>query len=132
MANSYSAQNIASYFIYELNETYQFVNAIAIQQLLQQVDQLWNMQFGHSAFTEQTHCVQTTGYYVKEVQEAYAEHGNKHISLPAREWFLKYGEFQLVYRTYSVPAFTEEEQQAIDRIVERYAITSFESVAVAV
>lgn len=132
MANSYSAQNVASYFIYELNETYQFVNAIAIQQLLQQVDQLWNMQFGHSAFTEQTHCVQTTGYYVKEVQEAYAEHGNKHISLPAREWFLKYGEFQLVYRTYSVPAFTEEEQQAIDRIVESYAITSFESVAVAV
>lgn len=131
MANSYSAQNVASYFIYELNETYQFVNAIAIQQLLQQVDQLWNMQFGHSAFTEQTHCVQTTGYHVREVQEAYAEHGNKHISLPAREWFLKYGEFQLVYRTYSVPAFTVEEQQLIDRVVARYTMTEFESVVVA-
>ena len=132
MANIYSAQNVASYFIYELNETYQFVNAIAIQQLLQQVDQLWSTQFGHSAFTEQTHCVQTTGYYIQEVQEAYAEHGNKHISLPAREWFLKYGEFQLVYRTYSVPAFTNEEQAVINRIVDRYVTTAFEAIDIAV
>ena len=132
MANIYSAQNVASYFIYELNETYHFVNAIAIQQLLQQVDQLWYMQFGHTAFSEKTHKVQKTGFFIQEVQEAYAEHGNKHISLPAREWFLKYGEFQLIYRTYSVPAFSEEEQEIIDTIVDRYVTTAFDSINIAV
>lgn len=126
MENIYSAQNVASYFVYELNEKYQFVNAIAIQQLLQQVDQLWNKQFGHSAFMEQTHCVETTGYYVKEVYEAYAEHGNKHVPIPAKEWFLKFGEFQLVYRTYSVPDFTETEQSLINQVVDRYMSTTVE------
>lgn len=132
MANVYSAQNVTSYFIYELNETYQFINAIAVQQLLYQVDQLWMSSFGHSIFSEQTHCLQTFGYYIKEVHEAYAEHGNKHIPLPAREWFLKYGEFQLVYRTYSVPAFTEEEQKIVNEIINRYVTTTFDSVNIAV
>ena len=132
MANTYSAQNVASFFVYELNEAYLFINSISIQQLLQQVDKKWMQLFGHSAYLEKSHCMDTSGYYIKEVYEAYSEYGNKHISLPAREWFLKYGEFQLIYRTYGVPAFTEEEFQIIMEVVDNYRTTTYDNVNIAV
>jgi hypothetical protein len=130
MSNVYSAQNVAAYFVYDLNEVHTFVNQLSIQHLLQQVDQQWKKQFGHNAFHEQTHCLEAAGYYVKEVHEAYVENGYNHIALPAREWFLKYGEFQLVYRTYGIPAFTEQEQQLIDAVLDRYRGCAFDNIAV--
>lgn len=130
MGNVYSAQNVAAYFVYELNEVHTFVNQLSIQHLLQQVDKVWRKQFGHSAFQEQTHCLEATGYYVQEVYDAYVENGYNHVTLPAREWFLKYGEFQLVYRTYGVPAFTEAEQSLIDSIVDCYRGCTVEDIAV--
>lgn len=132
MANVYSAQNVASFFIYELNEVYLFVNSFSIQQLLEQVDRKWKQSFGHSAYIEKSHCMDTSGYYVREVYETYSEYGNKHISLPASEWFLKYGEFQLIYRTYGVPAFTEEEKQIIIEVVDNYRTTTFDAGNIAV
>lgn len=130
MSNVYSAQNVAAYFVYDLNEVHTFVNQLSIQHLLQQVDEVWKKQFGHSAFQEQSHCLDTTGYYVKEVYEAYAENGYNHVALPAREWFLKYGEFQLVYRTYGIPAFTEQETSLINAILDRYRGCAFDTIAV--
>ena len=130
MGNVYSAQNVASYFVYELNEVHTFVNQLSIQHLLQQVDQAWIKSFGHNAYHEQTHCLDAAGYYVKEVFEAYVENGYNHVTLPAREWFLKYGEFQLVYRTYGVPAFTAQEQLIVNSIIDRYRGCAFEDIAV--
>lgn len=130
MGNVYGAQNVAAHFVYELNEVHTFVNQLSIQHLLQQVDIEWHKAFGHSAYYEQVHCMQSTGYSVKEVYEAYVENGNNHVALPAREWFLKYGEFQLVYRTYGVPAFTEQEQTIINGILDRYRGCAFDDIAV--
>jgi hypothetical protein len=131
MGNVYSAQNVAAHFVYELNEVHTFINQISIQLLLKQVDKAWQQAFGHSAYHEQVHCLDSTGYYVQEVYEAYLENGFNHVSLPAREWFLKYGEFQLVYRTYGVPAFTEPEQKIVDAILDRYRDSSaYDDIAV--
>lgn len=132
MGNVYSAQNVASYFIYELNEVHTFVNQISIQQLLKQVDELWKQVFGHSAYSETTHTLEITGYYVKEVYDAYVENASNHISVPAREWFLKYGEFQLVYRTYAIPAFSQKEELLVQKVLEAYRTVSFIDVDIAV
>ncbi|KOY84102.1 hypothetical protein I6G82_16510 [Lysinibacillus macroides] len=119
MGNTYSAQNIASYFIYELNEGHVFVNNKAIQHLLASVEKQWQQAFGHTAFHEQTYA-QEEGYIVKEVFEAYQVYGVSHISLPATEYFLKYGAFQLVERTYAVPNFTEEEKDLVQQVLTQY------------
>ena len=120
MGNVYSAQNVAAYFVYELNEVHTFVNQISIQHLLGQVNAMWKKAFGHSAFSEVTHDLEVTGYAVKEVYDAYKEHGTNHLAEPAKEWYLKYGEFQLVYRTYGVPSFTKKEEKIVKKVLDAY------------
>ena len=119
MGNVYSAQNVAAYLVYELNDVHTFVNQIAIQHLLADVDAMWQKVFGHCAFSESTHSLDT-GYFVKEVFEAYEEYGNNHIPTPAKEWYLKYGEFQLILRPYGIPAYTEKETIVVNKIISRY------------
>ncbi|MEC1178580.1 hypothetical protein P9B03_08810 [Metasolibacillus meyeri] len=119
MGRTYSAQNIASYIVYDLNETSTFVNAQAIQSVLAIVEKMWMKVFGHSAFLEAT-CDLSNGYIVKEVYDAYVEHGDNHIALPAKEWFLRYGEFQLIQRTYAVPAFSAVEEKIVQSILQNY------------
>ncbi|MGG2109037.1 hypothetical protein ABFY60_00805 [Lysinibacillus pakistanensis] len=53
------------------------------------------------------------GYTVKEVFEAYEKYGASHIPLPATEFYLKYGTFQLVERTYAIPNFTRDEIELV-------------------
>lgn len=120
MGNVYSAQNVAAYFVYELNEVHTFVNQISIQYLLGQVNAMWKKAFGHSAFSEITHDLEATGYVVKEVYDAYKEYGTNHLEEPAKEWYLKYGEFQLVHRTYGVPPFTKKEEMIAKKVLDRY------------
>lgn len=119
MGNIYSAQNIASYLIYELNDSYSFVNANALQYLLAEVDYKWQVTFGHSAYSEQVHTLKD-GYTVKEVYDAYAEHGLEHIATPAKEYFLPYGQFQLIERPYAVPNLTLQEQNIITSVIYVY------------
>lgn len=120
MGNTYSAQNVASYFIYELNEQRTFINAASVQYLLAKVETVWNEHFGHSAFCEKVWDYELHGYTVKEVFETYKEFGIHHLNLPAKDWFLEFGKFQLEYKTYSVPAFAVQEQMLINRIVDEY------------
>lgn len=120
MGNVYSAQNIAAYFIYELNDQNVFVNSATLQHLLEKVDLDWRSRFGHSAFSESIVSFATNKYVVKEVFEAYKEFGESHLKMPAKEWYLEYGKFQLIHRTYGVPAFTAEEQLLINNIVTKY------------
>ena len=131
MGNVYSAQHVAAYFVYELNEVHSFVNQISIQHLLGQVDAMWKKAFGHSAFSEITHDLEATSYIVKEVYDAYKENGTNHIEEPAKEWYLKYGEFQLVYRTYGIPPFTQKEEIIVKKVLDRYR-NSFSNIDVAV
>lgn len=128
MGNKYGAQNMTSYFVYELNEMYSFVNQTSLQHLLAEVEEKWQSTFGHSAFQEKVHS-KDCGYVIKEVYEAYKEHGSKHISLPATEIYLRYGTFQLIERTYSVPVFTPKEQKIIDSIINQYRLSIFENVS---
>lgn len=120
MGNIYSAQHVASYFIYELNELNTFINPLSLQHLLAEVEAKWQKVYGHNAFTEQTYSFKEDGYVVKEVYDAYQEIGEGHISLPAKEWYLKYGEFQLVYRTYGVPPYTDDELKTMNHIIDKY------------
>lgn len=120
MGNIYSAQHVASYFIYELNDLNIFISPLSLQHLLAEVEVKWQKIYGHSAFTEQTYSFKKEGYVVKEVHDAYQENGEGHISLPAKEWYLKYGEFQLVYRTYGVPPYTDGELKIMNRIIDKY------------
>ncbi|RHW35805.1 hypothetical protein D1B33_11930 [Lysinibacillus yapensis] len=120
MGNIYSAQNVAAYFIYELNEQRTFINAASLQYLLTKVEEVWREQFGHSAFREKVWNFDIHGYIVKEVADTYEESGIHHLFLPAKDWFLQFGQFQLQYKTYSVPAFTNQEQDLINRIVNEY------------
>ncbi|MEQ6357968.1 hypothetical protein ABNX05_25570 [Lysinibacillus sp. M3] len=119
MGNVYSAQNIASYLIYELNEGHVFVNNMSIQNILASVESKWQENFGHSAFKEIVY-VKEEGYTVKEVFEAYEGYGASHISLPATEYYLKYGTFQLVERTYAIPNFTLEEIRLVQQALTQY------------
>ncbi|MFP3919589.1 hypothetical protein U5N28_17450 [Lysinibacillus telephonicus] len=120
MGNIYSAQNIAAYFIYELNEQRVFINSEALQHLLAKVEMDWKSRFGHSAFSENVSSLTTSKYAVKEVYEAYKECGECHLQIPAKEWHLEYGKFQLVHRPYGVPAFTADEQMLINNIIAKY------------
>ncbi|MGN4125136.1 hypothetical protein ACMGD3_09015 [Lysinibacillus sphaericus] len=119
MGNVYSAQNIASYFIYELNESHEFVNNISIQSLLSIVEKKWYQTFGHTAFKETVHTKEGS-YAVREVFESYQAYGTNHISLPATEYYLKYGTFQLVERTYAIPNFTQEEEILVQVALAHY------------
>ena len=119
MGNVYSAQNVASYFIYELNESNEFVNCMSIQHLLATVEIRWQQTFGHTAFKEIVHAKEE-GYTVKEVLDTYAEHDENHIELPATEYYLKYGTFQLVERTYAVPNFTPVEEKIVQAALAQY------------
>ncbi|MFE3576340.1 hypothetical protein [Lysinibacillus sp. NPDC059133] len=119
MGNVYSAQNIASYLIYELNEGHVFVNNMSIQNILASVESTWQEIFGHSAFKEIVY-VKEEGYTVKEVFEAYEGYGASHIPLPATEYYLKYGTFQLVERTYAIPNFTLEEIGLVQQALTQY------------
>jgi len=119
MGNIYSAQNVASYLIYELNDTYSFVNANALQYLLGEVEYKWQTTFGHSAFSEQVQDLKD-GFAVKEVYDVYAENGLEHIAAPAKEYFLPYGQFQLIERPYAVPSLTTLEQSLIASVIRGY------------
>lgn len=119
MGNVYSAQNIASYLIYELNEGHVFVNNQSIQHILTLVERKWQQIFGHSAYQEQV-CTDDNGFMVKEVYETYEKYGVSHIQLPATEFYLKYGTFQLVERTYAIPNFTEEEICIVQQALKQY------------
>ncbi|WP_332647760.1 hypothetical protein [Lysinibacillus sp. 54212] len=132
MGNVYSAQNITAYFVYELNEVETFINQKVIQNLLAAVDTMWKKTFGHSAFSEETHDLASTGYVVNEVYEAYREHGGDHIVMPAKEWYLAYGQFQLVHRTYGIPAFTKKEEIIVRKIMDRYRAISSKKILIAV
>lgn len=120
MGNIYSAQNIAAYFIYELNEKGAFINSHSLQRLLAVVDKLWYKTFGHSAFKEETASFSESNYYVKDIYEAYEEFGNQHLTLPAKEWHLEYGQFQLVQRTYGVPVFTSKEALIVNSVLNKF------------
>lgn len=120
MGNIYSAQNVAAFFIYELNERKQFVNADALQYLLAEVESLWNEHYGHSTFSEEKANFIENPYIIKEVYETYKEYGQQHIELPAKEWYLEYGQFQLVYRTIGLPAFTAEEKLLMNIIMNKF------------
>jgi len=120
MGNVYNAHNVASYFIYELNELHTFINCTSLQHLLNEVDNKWGQIFGHSIYSEHAHSLNSDENAINEVLEAYQEHGDHHITLPAKEWHLEYGKFQLVYRTYGVPNFTEDELKIINEIIIRY------------
>lgn len=119
MGNVYSAQNIASYLIYELNEGHVFVNNMSIQHILASVERKWQQNFGHSAFEENIYAKEE-GYTVKEVFEAYEKYGASHIPLPATEIYLKYGTFQLVERTYAIPNFTQDEIGLVQQAITQY------------
>ncbi|QGG49784.1 hypothetical protein [Lysinibacillus pakistanensis] len=119
MGNVYSAQNIASYLIYELNEGHVFVNNMSIQNILASVERKWQQIFGHSAFEENVYAKEE-GYTVKEVFEAYEKYGASHIPLPATEFYLKYGTFQLVERTYAIPNFTRDEIGLVQQAITEY------------
>ncbi len=120
MGNIYSAQNIAAYFIYYLNEQNVFINSVGLQHLLAEVDVKWRNHYGHSAFKENVTSFAANKYVVKEVYDAYEEFEESHLKIPAKEWHLEYGKFQLVYRTYGVPALTADEQLLINNIAKKY------------
>lgn len=120
MGNIYSAQNVAAYFIYELNERKQFVNADVLQFLLAEVESVWNERFGHSAFSEEKANFTEKPYIINEVYNTYKEFGQQHLDLPAKEWYLEYGQFQLVYRTIGVPPLTAEEKLLMNLVINKY------------
>lgn len=128
MGNIYSAQNIASYLIYELNDAYSFVNASALQYLLAEVEYKWQTTFGHSAFSEQVSDLKN-GYTVKEVHQAYAVNGFNHIIEPAKDYFLEYGQFQLIERPYAIPSLTSQEAQLINSIIQQYQLNQLRKVS---
>ena len=132
MGKVHSAQNVAAYIIYELNDAKEFVNACGIQQILADVNTMWLNVFGHSAFSETTHDFKTTGYTVREVVEEYKEHGSAHLLEPAKEWFLKYGEFQLVRRPYAVPNYSRKEVIILNKVLTAYRLRADNLVSVAV
>lgn len=132
MGKVYSAQNVAAYIIYELNEIKEFVNACSIQQILADVNAMWQNVFGHAAFSETTHDFHKVGYTVQEVADEYKEHGSAHILEPAKEWFLKYGEFQLVQRPYAVPNYTAKEEIMMNKILTAYRLRAYNLANVAV
>lgn len=132
MGKVYSAQNVAAYIIYELNEIKEFVNACSIQQILADVNAMWQNVFGHAAFSETTHDFHKVGYTVQEVADEYKEHGSAHILEPAKEWFLKYGEFQLVQRPYAVPNYTAKEEIMMNKILAAYRLRAYNLANVAV
>lgn len=129
MGNVYSAQHVAAYFIYELNDLNTFINPIALQHLLAEVENTWQKVYGYSAFAEKTSSLKDAGYVVKEVYDAYKEIGEEHILVPAKEWYLEYGKFQLVYRTYGVPSYTVEEVKIINNIIDKYRRVLIEKVS---
>ena len=120
MGNVYSAQNLVAYFIYNLNEQSTFVNAHSLQYILMELNESWDCHFGHHGVSEAIVLLDEKQYGVKEVQEAYAEFGEQHLTDPAKDWYLEYGQFQLVYRPYGIPAFTEEEELLVNRVLENY------------
>lgn len=119
MENVYSAQNFAAYFIYELNERQTFINQTEIQHLLADVDVMWQKVFGRCAYREATHTF-SEGYYVHEVFEAYKALGEERITEPAKEWYLQYGDFQLILRPFGIPAFTAVEERIVAHVLRRY------------
>lgn len=129
MENRYSAQNVAAYFIYEFNENNLFINADILQKLLFDLEVEWKNFFGHSAYLEEVAPIKEKGYAVKEVYEKYVELQDEHIELPAKDWYLKFGEFQLVYRPYGIPPFTEVEEQLAKKVIEIYRKKSFKKVS---
>ena len=132
MGKVHSAQNVAAYIIYELNDAKEFVNACGIQQILADVNTMWLNVFGHSAFSETTHDLKSTGYTVKEVAEEYKEHGSAHLLEPAKEWYLKYGTFQLIKRPYAIPNFTAKEEIILNKVLTAYRFHNYTRVNVAV
>ena len=124
MANIYRAQNVTAYLIYELNESHHFVNNMAIQYLLSTVESKWQQTFGHSAFEEIVYAKEE-GYTVKEVFEEYKVHGTDHIALPETEYYLQYGSFQLIERTYAIPNFTQEEIKLVQSALAQYRYRLF-------
>lgn len=120
MGKVYSAQNIAAYLIYELNETNTFINANALQHLLGKINEQWEKVFGNSPYKEQTHSLAINGFVIKEVFDAYKEHGDESILEPAKEWFLKYGDFQLILRPYAIPSFSTIEELLIKDVLAQY------------
>ena len=119
MGNVYSAQNIASYLIFELKEYSYTLTKQQLQSLLQTVDMNWMNIFGNRAYHEKPHT--NEAYYIEEVYITYNEQFKQNeITEPAKEWYLSYGQFQLVYQAYKVPAFSQLEKFIMHQIIESF------------
>ena len=119
MGNAYSAQNVASFLIYELTEKSYKPTKMQLQQLLRIVDLNWMSIFGHSAFHEEKHLNEK--YYIYEVYQTYEEQfRSNYIMEPAKEWFLPYGQFQLIYRPFAVPAFSPLEKIVMQKMIKKF------------
>ena len=119
MGNVYSAQNIASYLIFELKEYSYTLTKQQLQSLLQTVDMKWMTIFGNRACQEKPHANEM--YYIEEVYATYNEQFKQNeITEPAKEWYLSYGQFQLVYQAYKVPAFSQLEKYIMNQIIESF------------
>ncbi|MEE1131660.1 MAG: hypothetical protein UHX00_08600 [Caryophanon sp.] len=121
MANKYSAQNIAAYFIYEMNERQAFINNEVLQHMLAQLNRVWTKHFGQSAFIEEV-ASPACHYSVEDVYNTYAEAESAHIDAPAKEWTLPYGKFQLVYRTIPAPKFTADELRIVSHVARQHRL----------
>lgn len=123
MEKVYSAQNIAAFIIYELNDTNTFINAETLQTLLHLVNEKWKSVFGMSPYSEKTYSLHENGYVVKEVFDVYEEFGEKPLTEPAKEWILKYGQFQFIVRPYGIPPFTEREEKLVREVLDQYRLS---------
>ena len=125
MGNVYSAQNIASYLIFELKERSFTLTKQQLQSLLRTVDMNWMNIFGNRACQEKPHTNEI--FYIEEVYSTYNEQFKQNqITEPAKEWFLSYGQFQLVYQAYKVPAFSQLEKFVIQQVLENFLQSQLE------
>lgn len=129
MEKKYSAQNIAAFIIYELNDSNVFVNANTLQILLHLVNEKWIQVFGSSPYSEQSYSLHESGYIIKEVFDAYKEFGDEPLTAPAKEWILKYGQFQFIVRSYGIPPFNEQEEKLVNEVLHQYRLSLLKNVS---
>lgn len=117
--NQYSALELASYIVKEMNARELYLDHLKLQKLLYYINVYWMDKFGVTATMENTEKWQL-GPVIKEVYSEYKVNGSYPITEVPKKLVFNRESFFIRYETIEAPSLKQEEVELISEVLEVY------------
>ena len=118
-ASQYSALELASYIVREMNLRELYLDHLKLQKLLYYINVFWMDKFGVTATTENTEKWQL-GPVIKEVYTEFKVNGSYPITEVPKKIVFNQDSFFIKYESIKTPALKEHEAELINEVLDIY------------